>query len=90
MNRRCETANIAQECAKTKYRLEKDGVVKEFDSEKSACEFLGVKQCSVAGAWRAEQDLNTLAVLTWGISAPELAYQLPLVSKQSTKPYFQC
>ena len=52
MNRRCETVKIAQECAKTKYRLEKDGVVKEFDSEKSACEFLGVKQCSVAGAWR--------------------------------------
>ena len=47
-------------------------------------------QSPVAGAWRAEQDLNTLAVLTWGISAPELAYQLPLVSKQSTKPYFQC
>ena len=29
-------------------------------------------QSPVAGAWRAEQDLNTLAVLTWGISAQEL------------------
>ena len=47
-------------------------------------------QSPVAGAWRAEQDLNTLAVLTWDITVPEHAYQLTLVGKQSTKPYFQC
>ena len=36
----------------TAYILEKDGEYLSFTSEKSACEYLGVKQCSVAGAWR--------------------------------------
>lgn len=42
----------AIECSKTKYLLEKDGVSLTFNSEKEACAFLSVKQCSVAGAWR--------------------------------------
>lgn len=42
----------AQEASKAKYLLEKDGESHTFNSEKEACEFLGVKQCSVAGAWR--------------------------------------
>lgn len=45
------TAN-AIEMSKTRYALEKDGVRYIFNSEKEACVFLGVKQCSVAGAWR--------------------------------------
>ena len=69
MNRRCETVKIAQECAKAKYRLEKDGVVKEFDSEKSACEFLRVKQCSVAGAWRNKGTCKGWKVTRIGNSA---------------------
>ena len=33
-------------------------------------------QSPVVGAWRTAQDLNTLAIQTWGLSAPE---QVPLV-----------
>lgn len=36
----------------TTYILEKNGEYFAFPSEKSACEYLGVRQCSVAGAWR--------------------------------------
>ena len=28
-------------------------------------------QSPVVGAWRTAQDLNTLAIQTWGVSAPE-------------------
>lgn len=45
------THNAIESC-KTQYALEKDGVRNIFNSEKEACAFLGVKQCSVAGAWR--------------------------------------
>jgi len=45
------THNAIESC-KTQYALEKDGVRHIFNSEKEACAFLGVKQCSVAGAWR--------------------------------------
>lgn len=52
MNQRCNTVEIAQESAKTIYVLFKNDEYKIFGSEKEASEFLGVKQCSVAGAWR--------------------------------------
>lgn len=42
----------ANESHKVMYCLEKDGVRHIFNSEKEACMFLGVRQCSVAGAWR--------------------------------------
>lgn len=41
-----------KENAKTKYILFKGDEYHVFDAEKDACVFLGVKQCSVAGAWR--------------------------------------
>ena len=41
------TDNI-REANKTKYVLHAEGITLIFDSEKAACEFLGVKKCSVA------------------------------------------
>ena len=52
MNERCNTIEIAREHLKTIYVLFKDDEYKIFDTEKSACKFLKVKQCSVSGAWR--------------------------------------
>lgn len=40
----------------SKYELHKDGEVISFNSEKDACEYLNVKQCSVASCYRT----NTL------------------------------
>ena len=42
----------AREAHKTKYVLEANGVTLIFDSEKAACEFLGVKKCSVSSCYR--------------------------------------
>jgi hypothetical protein len=42
----------ANEARKVKYILESDGVTLLFDSEKAACEFLGVKKCSVSSCYR--------------------------------------
>lgn len=52
MNERCRTIEIAREYTKTKYVLFKGDEYHVFNTEKEACAFLGVKQCSVAGAWR--------------------------------------
>ncbi len=52
MNNRCKTIETAREFVKAKYVLFRDDEYHVFDMEKDACEFLGVKQCSVAGAWR--------------------------------------
>ena len=41
----------ANEANKVKYILEADGVTLLFDSEKAACEFLGVKKCSVSSCY---------------------------------------
>lgn len=41
----------ANEAHKVKYILKSDGVTLIFDSEKSACEFLGVKKCSVSSCY---------------------------------------
>lgn len=40
------------EAQKVKYILKAEGVTLIFDSEKAACEFLGVKKCSVASCYR--------------------------------------
>lgn len=59
----------AQEASKAKYVLEKDGEQYAFDSEKEACTFLGVKQCSVAGAWRDRGTCKGYKVTRIGNSA---------------------
>lgn len=41
----------ANEANKTKYVLETNGVTLLFDSEKAACDFLGVKKCSVSSCY---------------------------------------
>lgn len=41
----------ANEANKTRYVLEAKGVTLIFDSEKAACEFLGVKKCSVSSCY---------------------------------------
>lgn len=33
------------------YEIEKDGIVKKFNSEKDACDFLGVKQCTLSSCF---------------------------------------
>lgn len=33
------------------YEIEKDGIVKKFNSEKDACDFLGVKHCTVSSCF---------------------------------------
>lgn len=52
MDRRCNTVEQAREYLKTSYILFRNDEYKMFDSEKEACEFLGVKECSVSGAYR--------------------------------------
>ena len=69
MNNRCQTVKIAQEASKTKYQLEKNNEVKIFNTEKDACIFLGVKQCSVAGAWRDKGTCKGWKVTRIGNSA---------------------
>lgn len=51
MNTRCNTVEIAQDAIKTIYVLFAGDEYHVFDTEKDACVFLGVKQCSVSGAW---------------------------------------
>lgn len=36
----------------TIYSIEKDGATIQFNSEKEACDFLGVTKCSVASCYR--------------------------------------
>ena len=52
MNQRCKTIETAKENRKAIYLLFKGDEYRIFESEKDACEFLGVKQCSVASLWR--------------------------------------
>ena len=46
-------------------------------------------QSPVVGAWRTVQDLNTLAIQTWGLSAPEQVPDSSRLGGSFTKPYFQ-
>lgn len=41
-----------REARKTKYLLEKDGEILIFDSEKEACEYMGVVKCSISSCYR--------------------------------------
>ena len=52
MNERCNTIEKAREFTKSIYILFKGDEYHIFETEKDACNFLDVKQCSVAGAWR--------------------------------------
>lgn len=69
MNNRCGTIRTAQEASKTIYVLFKNDEYVLFDSEKEACEYLGVKQCSVAGAWRDKGKCKGWNVIRIGNSA---------------------
>ena len=46
-------------------------------------------QSPVVGAWRTAQDLNTLAIQTWGLPAPEQVPDFSRLGDSFTKPYFQ-
>lgn len=54
MNKRCNTTDNAREYTKTIYVLFKDDEYKVFNTEKSACEFLGVRESSVSCSWRGK------------------------------------
>lgn len=67
-----ENPNITRKAIqrkKAKYNLSKDGETLVFDSETDACEFLGVKRCSVAGSWRDKCKCKGYAVTRIGNSA---------------------
>lgn len=69
MNKRCNTIEIAREYAKTTYVLFKGDEYKVFHAEKDACEFLGVKQCSVSRAWRDKSKCKGWNVIRIGRNA---------------------
>lgn len=50
-NSRCPTIKFANEAHKVHYALSKDGKTIIFDSEKAACEYLGVRQCTVSSCY---------------------------------------
>ena len=52
----------------SKYELHKDGEVISFDSEKDACEYLNVKQCSVASCYRSNALCKGYKVVKLGSS----------------------
>lgn len=69
MNERCNPIEKAREHIKTTYVLFKDDEYHIFHTEKAACEYLGVKQCSVAGAWRDKCKCKGWNVVRIGNSA---------------------
>lgn len=69
MNQRCNTIDTAREYLKTKYVLFKGEEYHVFNTEKDACSFLGVKQCSVAGAWRDKGKCKGWTVVRVGNGA---------------------
>lgn len=69
MNHRCNTIEIAREHNKTIYLLFKGDEYKIFDTEKDACKFVGVRHCSVAGAWRDKVKCKGWNVVRIGNSA---------------------
>ena len=52
----------------SKYELHKDGEVISFDSEKDACEYLNVKQCSIASCYRKNKLCKGYKVVKLGSS----------------------
>jgi hypothetical protein len=52
----------ANEANKVKYILKAEGVTLLFDSEKAACEFLGVSKCSVASCYRRKSKCKGYTV----------------------------
>jgi len=69
MNERCNTIVYAQEAQKTTYVLFKGDEYHVFESEKEACQFLKVRQCSVAGAWRDKGKCKGYNVIRIGNNA---------------------
>lgn len=66
MNKRCHTADIAREYIKTVYVLFKGDEYKVFNTEKSACEFLGVRESSVSRSWIKKCKCNGWNVIRIG------------------------
>lgn len=66
MNKRCNTVKNAREHIKTIYVLFKDDEYKVFNTEKSACEFLGVRKSSVSDSWRRKCKCNGWNVVRIG------------------------
>lgn len=69
MNERCNTIENTREYAKTTYVLFKGDEYRIFDTEKDACEFLGVKQCTVASSWRGKWKCKGWNVIRIGKKA---------------------
>ena len=69
MHERCNTITSAQEASKSIYVLFKNDEYRIFNTEKDACEYLNVKQCSVAGAWRDKCKCKGWNVVRVGNSA---------------------
>lgn len=73
MNRRNPNiTKTANEANKTKYVLSKDNDNLFFNSEKSACEFLGVHKCSVSSCFRRKSKCKgyTIAKMDGGNDEP--------------------
>jgi len=69
MNERCNTVVYAQEALKTMYVLFKGDEYHIFNSEKEACQFLGVRKCSVAGAYKQGYKCKGWNIIRIGNSA---------------------
>lgn len=69
MNNRCNTIEKAHEQNKVVYVLFKGDEWHIFDSEESACNFLGVVKCSVASAWRKRRKCKEYNVIRIGKGA---------------------
>lgn len=64
-----DIAKAAQEACKATYVLYRNDEHHVFRSEKDACEYLGVKQCSIAGAWRDKNKCKGFNVIRIGTNA---------------------
>ena len=69
MNERCNTVVYAQEALKTMYVLFKGDEYHIFNSEKEACQFLRVRRCSVAGAYKQGYKCKGWNIIRIGNSA---------------------
>lgn len=69
MNNRCNTIEIAKEYCKTTYVLFKNEEYKIFKTEKEACDFLGVRQCTVSKSWKDKCKCKGWTVVRIGRTA---------------------
>ncbi len=72
MNRRNPNITLkANQARQTKYVLYKGGDRKIFDSEKSACEYLGVRQCTISSCYRKGHKCKKYSIAKMGGKEPE-------------------